>query len=89
MCNTHPHLVPGRSSAWLDEAVTRAVHEILDPRLAYMLQTLAASQRPPAVMPQGQAVLLWLKDNMPRTAGKLLARLRGQSPISSDSELRK
>lgn len=76
MCSAHTHLLPGRNSAWLDEAVTRAANEVLEPQLAYMLHALAATQRPVTIMPQSQAVLLWLRENMPRTAEKVLARVR-------------
>jgi hypothetical protein len=76
VCSVHTHLLPGRASAWLNDAVTRATNEVLEPQLAYMLQALAAKQRRATLMPQSQAVLLWLKDNMPRTAEKVLARVR-------------
>ena len=76
LCHAHTHLLPSRESAWLNDAVTRATNEVLQPQLAYMLHALAAKQRNGTMMPQSQAVLLWLKENMPRTAEKVLARVR-------------
>jgi hypothetical protein len=40
-----------------------------------MLLSLSASGRPATAMPEGQATLLWLKRNMPRTADKVLAEV--------------
>jgi hypothetical protein len=34
-------------------------------------------------MPQGQATLLWLQRNMPRTAEKVLAELRSRNGADS------
>ena len=76
VCHGHTHLLPSRESAWLNDAVTRATIEILQPQLSYMLHALAAKQSNGTMMPQSQAVLIWLKENMPRTAEKVLARVR-------------
>jgi hypothetical protein len=58
--------------------VSEAVAEVLDAPLVEMLQSLSAAHRPSADMPPGQAMLFWLKDNMPRTAEKVLARARAR-----------
>jgi hypothetical protein len=76
VCKTHTHLLPVRNCTAFDEAVTRAVNEVLEPQLARMLHSLAAAHRPPTEMPLGQATLLWMKEQMPRTAERVLSRLR-------------
>ena len=58
--------------------MSEAVDEVLEPPMVEMLQTLSAAHRPSTHMPPGQAILFWLKDNMPRTAEKVLARARAR-----------
>lgn len=53
-----------------------ASREVLDSALANMLPVVARNTRLPAKMPAGQAILLWLQENMPLTAQKVLAELR-------------
>jgi MEDS: MEthanogen/methylotroph, DcmR Sensory domain len=76
VCQAHTHLMPGRNTSWLDDTVMRAANEILEPQLAYMLRALAETHRPPTAMPASQATLFWLKENMPRTAERVLSRVR-------------
>lgn len=78
LCAAHTHVRPARDEAGFEEAVSEAVDEVLDAPLVEMLQTISAAQRPRAQMPPGQAILFWLKDNMPRTAEKVLARARAR-----------
>jgi hypothetical protein len=61
--------------------VYEASRKVLDEPLAGLLLSLAASHRVPA----GQAGLFWLKQNMPRTAEKVLGELSagaGASPAT-------
>ena len=58
--------------------MSQASKQVLDQPLAQMLLSLSASHRPPTQMPLGQATLIWLKKNMPRTAEKVLAQIRAQ-----------
>ena len=76
MCRTHTHIIPARDYRRLDEAVSRASHDVLDVTTVMMLETVAERDRPLAEMPRGQVILLWLSRNMPRTAEKVLARVR-------------
>jgi hypothetical protein len=78
VCRCHTHLIPARDYARFNQAVLDAAKATLDQPLAQMLLTLAARYRPQTEMPLGQAALLWLKQNMPRTADRVLenARLR-------------
>ena len=78
ICRCHTHLIPARDYGELNEAVYQASLKVLDLPLAQMLLTLAASNRPHTEMPLGQAALLWLMQNMPRTADKVLGEVRSQ-----------
>ena len=82
VCAAHTHVAPSRNSGWLDDAVMQAANELLEPQLAYMLQAMSETQRPATHMPPGQATLLWLKENMPRTAEKVLARVRERAGLA-------
>jgi hypothetical protein len=76
VCRCHTHLIPTRDYARFNDAVSDASKEVLDQPLAQMLLKLAASNRPHTEMPLGQAALIWLKQNMPRTADKVLQEVR-------------
>ena len=76
VCELHTHLIPARDYASFNESVSEASKAVLDQPLAQMLMSLATNHRPATHMPLGQAALLWLRQNMPRTAERVLARLR-------------
>jgi hypothetical protein len=76
VCKVHTHLIPARDYARFNEAVNQAASEVLERPIADMLLSLAERHRPKTQMPQGQAMLLWLQRNMPRTAEKVLAGVR-------------
>jgi len=76
VCRTHTHVIPSRTYKRFNQAVSDALGITLDPPLAHMALKLAASQRPHTDMPLGQAALLWLKQNMPRTAERVLEQVR-------------
>ena len=78
VCKVHTHLIPARDYEGFNQAVMEASREVLDKPLAQMLASLSERHRPPTAMPQGQATLLWLKRNMPRTAEKVLAQVRSR-----------
>jgi MEDS: MEthanogen/methylotroph, DcmR Sensory domain len=80
VCNVHSHLIAGDAQRF-DEAVQAASRKVLDQPLADLLLSLAANHQRTTQMPMGQATLFWLKQNMPRTADKVLSELReGFSP---------
>ena len=83
VCKCHTHLIPSPDYARFNEAVSGASEEVLDQPLAQMLLGLAASQRPQTEMPLGQAALIWLKQNMPRTADRVLQEVRRRLAPSS------
>jgi hypothetical protein len=78
VCDVHTHLIPARDYGAFTRAVIEAAERVLDQPLAQMLLAVSADHKPAAHMPQGQATLLWLKRNMPRTADKVLAEVRAR-----------
>ena len=76
VCKVHTHLVPSREWRGLEQAVQRASQKVLEQPLADVLLSLAENHRPATQMSNGQATLFWLKQNMPRTAEKVLSELR-------------
>jgi hypothetical protein len=76
VCKVHTHLIPTPDYGLFNQVVLEASKKVLDAPLAQMLVSLSASNRPATHMPDGQATLLWLKRNMPRTADKVLAEVR-------------
>ena len=79
VCKVHTRLIPSRDDARFDSAVNEAARRVLDQPLAQILLSLAANHKLPTRMPNGQAALFWLKQNMPRTAEKVLSELRAGS----------
>ena len=78
VCALHTHLVPARDCNAYNEAVSAAIREVLEPQLVGMLHSLSSQQRPVTHMPSGQVVMFWLRQHMPRTAEKVLARARAR-----------
>ena len=76
ICKAHTHLIPARDYSRFNHAVTEATKKVLDRPLAQILLSLSANHRPATHMPSGQATLLWLKHNMPRTAEKVFSEVR-------------
>jgi hypothetical protein len=76
VCRVHTHLIPAPDYGRFNQAVIEASEKVLAAPLAQMLLSLAGSSKPSTGMPAGQATLLWLKRNMPRTADKVLAEVR-------------
>jgi hypothetical protein len=74
VCRVHSQLLPARDQQRIDDAVHEASCKVLDQPLAGILLSMAASHR--GELPAGQAALLWLKQNMPRTADKVFQELR-------------
>ena len=79
VCKVHTHLIPARDYEQLDGAVSDAATKVLDGPLAQILLSLAETHRSPTQMPLGQATLLWLQQNMPRTAERVLREVRSSS----------
>jgi MEDS: MEthanogen/methylotroph, DcmR Sensory domain len=78
VCALHTHLVPARDCNAFNEAVSSAIREVLEPQLVGMLHSLSTQHLPGTLMPTGQMVMFWLRQHMPRTAEKVLARARAR-----------
>jgi hypothetical protein len=78
VCKVHTHLIPTPDYSLFNHAVLEASEKVLNRPLSNMLLSLSASSKPSTEMPDGQATLLWLKRNMPRTADKVLAEVRAR-----------
>ena len=76
VCKVHTHLIPARDYSRFNHAVDEAAKKVLDGPLAQILLSLSANHRPATRMPPGQATLFWLRQNMPRTAQKVLDEMR-------------
>jgi hypothetical protein len=87
VCKVHTHFIPAKDYSRFNEAVAAASSKVLEEPFAQILLSLAANHRPSTHMPRGQATLLWLKQNMPRTADKVLRELRDQSALRAGSSL--
>jgi hypothetical protein len=79
VCKAHTHFIPTRDERQLNQAVSEASARVLDGPLAKILLSLAASHRTSTKMPAGQATLLWLSQNMPRTADKVLKEVKAST----------
>jgi len=82
VCKVHSHLIATRDDEGLGNAVNAAAAKVLDEPFAKLLLSLAASHRTSTHMPPGQAALLWLSRNMPRTAEKVLKEVRASTAAS-------
>ena len=79
VCKAHTHFIPARDARQLNQAVSEASRKVLDEPLANILLSLAASHQTATQMPAGQATLLWLSQNMPRTADKIMREVRAST----------
>lgn len=89
ICAAHSHMLPARDHEEVEQHVGRASESLLGSRGARLLQELAAAHRPSTQMPDVHAMMLWMKEHMPITAGKILSRLRtkrGGKPAPALSE---
>ena len=78
VCRVHSHLIPARNYDAFNKSVIEASEAVLGKPLVRALRNVSGRAAPPADMPEGQAQLLWLRDWMPSTADKVLAKLRAE-----------
>lgn len=78
VCALHTRLIPAGDGEAFNQAVSGAIREVLEPQLVGMLHSLSTQDRLSTQMPPGQAVMLWLRQHMPRTAERVLARARAR-----------
>ena len=73
----HTHLVPAETSGTLEAAINQALEDILGSKAGGLKLLIQANYRPSwAVLPSGEAIVLWLRHNLPGQAEKILARAR-------------
>ncbi|MDB5043650.1 MAG: putative two-component sensor histidine kinase protein [Candidatus Eremiobacteraeota bacterium] len=73
----HTHLVPADGDRALEAAVERAMDDVLGARSDLLRPLMKANYRPSwAVLPRGEAIVLWLRNNLPGTADDILRRAR-------------
>jgi MEDS: MEthanogen/methylotroph, DcmR Sensory domain len=71
----HTHVVPADADRTLEAAVERAMDDVLGGRSALLRPLMKANYRPSwAVLPRGEAIVLWLRNNLPGTADDILRR---------------
>jgi hypothetical protein len=67
----HTHMLPVDEA--LESALNRAMDEVLGPRMASLRGLIKANYRPSwGVVPRSEAIILWLRNNLPGTAGEIL-----------------
>lgn len=77
LAENHSHLIPVENYARLERAVADALRETVGPNEACVLEEQLLSRfSPPFQMPRSQALLLALREALPRVADSVLARSR-------------
>ncbi len=76
VCRTHSHAFPVEDSDRLEKAVDQALGEILGVSQAKTLRASVADQCSTANIPEAQALLFWLREQMPTMADAVLIRAR-------------
>jgi hypothetical protein len=71
----HTHLVPADGERTLETSVERAMDDVLGARSDLLRPLMKPNYRPSwAVLPRGEAIVLWLRNNLPGTADEILRR---------------
>jgi len=76
VCRTHSHLIPTHDYAGHRDAVNKAIRDVIGPIQGPLLQSLASWSGTNSEMPSSQAMLLWVKDRVPKQFGNVLARAK-------------
>lgn len=72
---SHTHLLPVDSA--LEEALDRAMNDVLGARVEGIRRLIQTNHRPAwGAIPQAEALVLWLRSNLPGSADRILARAR-------------
>jgi DcmR-like sensory protein len=83
----HTHVVPADNA--LEGALNKAMDEVLGTRVDGLRRLIQANYRPAwAVLPKAEAMILWLRNNLPGSAEVILARARvyyHQPLVSADT----
>jgi hypothetical protein len=77
LLSTHTHLLPADTEGRLENSLRRAMDEVLGAEASGVRTLIKAGYRPSwAIMPVGETIALWLRQNMPAEAGHILSRAR-------------
>jgi hypothetical protein len=73
LLRAHTHLLPCESSGDLEDALNRAIDEVLGTESAGVRSLIEAHQRPSwAEMPSAEGTILWLRNNRPEQADQIV-----------------
>jgi hypothetical protein len=78
VCRTHDHLLPAHDQARLARAVDDALAEVLGPKDAGKVYVLVGSELREDRVPAAQLVLMWVSENLPALADRILAAARAR-----------
>jgi hypothetical protein len=83
MCS-HTHLVTSDNA--LEGALNRAMEEVLGERTEGIRRLIQTNHRPAwGMVPRAEAVILWLRNNLPGSAERILARAREYHQLSASA----
>jgi hypothetical protein len=85
VCRTHSHVIPADDFVRHRLVVNRAVAEVIGEIRGALLHSLLEWQRAPSPMPSSQALLLWVRENLPEHFVPVLARARQLELRAQDS----
>ncbi|HEX2250842.1 MAG TPA: MEDS domain-containing protein [Gemmatimonadales bacterium] len=72
---SHTHLLPIDDT--LEQALHRAMNEVLEPRVDAPSDLMQGNRSPSwGAVPRAEALVLWLRENLPEAAEQILARAR-------------
>jgi hypothetical protein len=78
VCRTHSHVLPAADPARLQRAVDQALEEVLGAAEAGKVYVVVARQLRTDRVPMAQVVLMWISENMPGLAERVLASARAR-----------
>jgi hypothetical protein len=79
----HTHLLPSAIDSDLESSVDRAMDEVLGSKADRLRPLIKANYRPSwAAIPKGEALILWLRRNLPDHADEILSRSRQYYRVS-------
>lgn len=75
---THSALMPTGAGVEMERCVERAMDDVLGPRVHALRLLIKANFRPSwATLPNAEAIILWVRNNLPDHADAILSRARG------------
>lgn len=86
VCAVHSHVLPAEDPARLEQAVDSALEEVLGPVQTGRVYSLVAKDMQETRVPMSQLALMWVSENMPALADRILAQARlhyGARPLST------